>query len=138
MKYLKPTILSALILGLTACAVKTETNSSFIRVKEKPVSFLEEVLPEPVGEIEIYKDQSEVIGEYIELGIVEIEEINTDNAEEAIMDLLKKEARELYANGVLLESNTRVLENGSEKTELRAIAIYALDKAVLSEVVANL
>lgn len=138
MKYLKPTILSALILGLTACAVKTETHSSFIRVQEKPVSYLEEILPEPVGEIEIYNDQSEVIGEYIELGIVEIEEINTDNVEEAIMDLLKNEARELYANGVLLERKTRVLENGSEKTELRAVAIYALDKAVLTQVVASL
>ncbi|MFN1835600.1 hypothetical protein AB2B38_010090 [Balneola sp. MJW-20] len=118
--------------------MKTERNSSITRVKEMPVSYLDEVLPQPLGEIELYKDGSEVTGEYIELGIVEIKEINTDNSYEAIMDRLKKEAKDLRATGVLLLSDQSSLDKGVEHRELKAVAIYALDKAILNEAIVAL
>lgn len=138
MKKLKLIILPALIIGMTACAVKTETTTSITRVQEMPVSYLDDVLPEPQGAIEFYKNGSEITGEYIELGIVEIEEINTDNSYEAIMDRLKKEAKDLRANGILLVDESNITADGEKHRELKAVAIYALDKATITEALVSL
>lgn len=122
-------VLILVIIGMMTAACGTSVSkSTTTHVKDLVQSDVFGVLPEAGQEIIVYNSPEEIEGEYLELATVKIKEIARENSTQDMMEMLKKEAMDLGGNGVLLiESKTD--EKGSTITkEVKAIAVYALDK----------
>lgn len=123
-------VLILLVIGMMTTACSTTVNkTTTTHVKDLVQSDVFGVLPESNQEIMIYNNPEEIGGEYLELATVKIQETARENStQQQMMEMLKKEAKELGGNGlILIESSSN--EKGSTITkEVKAIAVYALDK----------
>ncbi|MEQ8524287.1 hypothetical protein [Gracilimonas sp.] len=122
-------VLILVIIGMMTAACSTSVNkSTTTHVKDLVQSDVFGVLPEAGQEIVVYNNPEEIEGEYLELATVNIQETAQKSSTENMMEMLKKEAKNLGGNGVILvESKTN--EKGSAVTkEVKAIAVFALDK----------
>jgi|GEM_PF-1549775 hypothetical protein len=122
-------VLSVLIIGVIISACSSPTHQSTnTHIKDLVQSDVFGVLPETEMDILVYNNSSEIEGEYFELATVEIKETSVGNSIEEVIEMLKKEAKELGGNGILLLEQTEN-ENGTAITkEVKAIAVFALDR----------
>ncbi|HBX66068.1 MAG: hypothetical protein CL670_01055 [Balneola sp.] len=122
-------VLALLIIGVITSACSSSTHQSTnTHIKDLVQSDVFGVLPETEMDIMVYNNSSEIEGEYFELATVEIKETGDDSSSEEVIEMLKKEAKDLGGNGVLLLEQ-KENENGKAITkEIKAIAVYALDR----------
>lgn len=120
-------ILFTTFFTISACNSPANKSTS-THVKDLVQSDVFGVLPEFNHEILVYNNPGEIEGEYLELAKVEIRETNNENTEEEILTLLKKEAKDLGGNGILILEKNHFKERNTKTHEVKAIAIYALDR----------
>lgn len=115
---------------LTGCNTSQSVNSEyFTHVKDMVQADVFDVLPESTDNIVVYNSTDEIAGEYIELASVEMQEINNHKKNKEMMSRLIEEAIDLGSNGILVLSSTKTEKDGTTKEEMKAIAIYDLDRA---------
>lgn len=124
---------------LTACNTSQSVNSEYsTHVKDIVHADVFDVLPENTDDIIVYNSTDEIAGEYIELASVEMKEINSHKQKKEMMTRLIEEAKELGSNGVILVSSNKTERDGTVKQEIKAIAIYDLDRAPVLNPLAKL
>lgn len=122
-------VLILVIIGMMTAACSTSiTKSTTTHVKDLVQSDVFGVLPTHSQEIIVYNSPDEVEGEYLELATVQIQETAGESSTESMIEMLKIEAKNLGGNGVILIENKTGDRSASVTKEVKAIAVYALDK----------
>ena len=115
--------------GMLMAACSTSVNkSTTTHVKDLAQSDVFGVLPEADEEVMIYNTPEEIGGEYLELATVNIQEINAEKNSDSMMEMLKKEAKELGGNGILLIKSSTNEKGRAVTKEVKAIAVYTLEE----------
>jgi hypothetical protein len=122
-------VLILVIIGMMTAACSTSvTRSTTTHVKDLVQSDVFEVLPAHGQEIIVYNSPDEVEGEYLELATVQIQETAEESSSENMIEMLKIEAKNLGGNAVILVENKTDGASRMVTKEVKAIAVYALDK----------
>lgn len=129
---MKPRVIVTLFIVaalMTACNTASTTKEQSTKIRDIVQSDVFDVLPPVNDDMLVYNAPDEIDGEYLELASVEITLTSSGATKEEMMKDLLKEARILGGNGVLVLSQTKVDYKGFYKQELKAIAVYALNRA---------
>ncbi len=122
-------VLIIVIMGMmTASCTPSVSKSTTTHVKDLVQSDVFGVLPAYNQEIIVYNSPSDVEGEYFELATVQILETAGESSMDNMIEMLKIEAKNLGGNGVILVGNKTEGTSNLLTKEVKAIAVYALDK----------
>jgi hypothetical protein len=113
---------------MTACGNSSVNESTTTHVKDLVQSDVFGVLPDGEIEMLVYNNSEEIEGEYLELATVEIQSTKQTNSFDEVVEMLKKEAKTLGGNGILLIEQNNQEDAQAVTQEVKAIAIYALDR----------
>jgi hypothetical protein len=118
-----------MIAGLFITACNSPVNhSTKTYVKELAENDVFETLSEDSSEVLVYENEKEIEGEYLVLATLNIHQENGDDSLTEVVQDLKNETMLLGGNGILiLEKSMKKNESGFIK-DMKAIAVYTLDK----------
>lgn len=128
MKSLLSTTLIAMLLLASACTQQDHYNTKTHVANLLPKDVYE-VLPKTNTNIKLYKNTSDITGEYFELATIEYEEISTSRFKKNnSISALKQEVKKLGGNGILLLEESTNQKSREFTHTIKAKVIYALDQ----------
>ncbi|MEX0845995.1 MAG: hypothetical protein WD022_11980 [Balneolaceae bacterium] len=134
-----PKIIILFVVGMITISCSNPVNQyTTTHVKELAQSDLFGVLPESGQPVLVYENANEINGEYLELATVRIQEVSDENCADKITEQLKKEAKDLGGNGILLINKTKNEDGNKITQEMKAIAVYVFDQLPVNDQLAIL
>lgn len=138
MKKTMSVLLLSIGLLFTACSTRQVERSMTTYVKDLVQPDVFSVLPQSGQEMLVYQNSAEIEGEYFELASVEIQKISDEDSSERMIEKLVEETKGLGGNGVLLIEKTSSKDGNLITQQMKAIAVFTLDRMPYTEPIVSL